>query len=146
MSFTEAISSGFRNYATFGGRARRSAYWWWALFAALVGTAAGVVDSSLGLATETGGGPLTGLVSLALLLPGLAVGARRLHDTGRSGFWLLMLLVPVAGPVVLLVFFVLDSQPGPNKYGPNPKEPAAAQDHAYGYGAAGQDPRYGTPS
>ena len=66
-------------------------------------------------------GLLTTLYSLAILIPSIAVGVRRLHDTGRSGWWLLIGLIPVLGSIVLIVFFVLDSEPGENAYGANPK-------------------------
>jgi uncharacterized membrane protein YhaH (DUF805 family) len=84
----------------------------------------GLIEGTLGLSGQNGYGILTGLYSLAIILPGLAVAARRLHDTGRSAWWLLIGLVPLVGPIVLLVFFVQDSQPGSNQYGPNPKESA----------------------
>jgi uncharacterized membrane protein YhaH (DUF805 family) len=64
---------------------------------------------------------LSGLFVLANILPALAVGVRRLHDTGRSGWWLLIALIPLVGVIVLIIFYVQDSQPGVNKYGPNPK-------------------------
>jgi len=75
-----------------------------------------------------GTGPIQGILQLALLIPGLAVGARRLHDTGRSGWWLLIGLIPLVGWIILLVFFVQDSKPS-NQHGPNPKGPGE------GYGA-----------
>ena len=84
--------------------------------------ALGFVENALGLGARDGGaGVLVSLYALVLLLPSLAVGARRLHDTGRSGWWLLIGLVPLIGSIVLIIFFVLDSQPGDNPYGPNPK-------------------------
>ena len=105
MSFPEAVQTVLtKKYADFSGRARRSEFWWFALFNAI-------------------GSPILGLiVSLALLLPGLAVAARRLHDTGRSGWWLLLIFVIVIGWIVLLVFYVTEGQPGDNQYGPSPKE------------------------
>lgn len=74
---------------------------------------------------EAGIGLLGGIYTLAVLIPGLAVTIRRLHDTGRSGWWFLIILIPILGPIVLLVFMVLDSQPTDNNYGPNPKSAIA---------------------
>jgi uncharacterized membrane protein YhaH (DUF805 family) len=110
-----------RRYVDFNGRAGRSEYWWFALANAIVAVALnilGKVGSGMGL-----GGVLMVpyyVYLLAVLLPSLSVGVRRLHDTGRSGWWLLLALVPVIGDLVLIVFFILDSTPGDNKYGPHP--------------------------
>jgi uncharacterized membrane protein YhaH (DUF805 family) len=130
MSFTAAIRSVLTQYAGFTGRARRSEYWWFALFTVLVGLAAAILDSVLGTtlgpdnsaAWRGSTGVIGIIVNLALLLPTLAVAVRRLHDTDRSGWWLLIGLVPIVGAIVLLVFFVLDSKPGTNRFGANPKE------------------------
>jgi uncharacterized membrane protein YhaH (DUF805 family) len=103
-------------YATFGGRARRKEYWMFFLINILVAIALAIIEAILGLP-----GILGGIYALALLIPGIAVTVRRLHDTGRTGWWILIGLVPVIGFIVLLVFMVLDSQPGDNAYGPNPK-------------------------
>ncbi|KAA0548517.1 DUF805 domain-containing protein [Bacillus sp. BGMRC 2118] len=105
-----------KNYVGFSGRARRKEYWMFALFNAIVSILLAIVEVITGLESM-----LTGLYSLAVLLPSLAVGVRRLHDTGRSGWWLLISLIPIIGAIVLLVFTVSDSQEGENKYGPNPK-------------------------
>lgn len=133
MSFGEAIRSGFDNYANFSGRASRSAYWWWALFNFLVSLAAQILDRALGLgpvgADTTYGlraGVITGLLGLALLLPSLAVGVRRLHDTDRSGWWLLIAIIPIIGWLVLIFFFVTPGTPGPNRYGPPPLDHPAS--------------------
>lgn len=171
MSFPAAVASALRQYVGFHGRARRSEYWWFFLFTSLLTLVASFVDSALGIADELGNGPVGAVAGLAILLPSLAVGVRRLHDTGRSGWWLLIGLIPLLGQIVLLVFFVQDSQPGSNQHGPNPKDPASIEGYGYGrpgygqpgqpgpgygvpgqagpgYGAPGQagpDPRYGTP-
>lgn len=108
-----------KQYAVFTGRAHRTEYWMFFLVNLIVYFALTAVD--VALAT----GVLSFLYSLAVLLPSLAVGARRLHDTGRTGWWLLIVLVPLIGAIVLIVFFVQDSQPGENAYGPNPKVAAA---------------------
>lgn len=120
-----------RQYAQFGGRARRKEYWFFVLFNVLFAFAFGLVDVGLGLWDQASGiGVLSGLYSLAVLLPGLAVSVRRLHDTGRSGWWLLIGLIPVIGALVLFVFFVLDGDAGENEYGPDPKAGARPGDVA----------------
>ncbi|SCE80988.1 DUF805 domain-containing protein [Micromonospora mirobrigensis] len=124
MSPVDAVKSVFAKYATFGGRARRSEYWWFALFSWVVSILASVLDGAFG--TRMGSGPsslgIIGLiVTLALLLPSLAVGVRRLHDTNRSGWWLLIVLVPLVGAIVLLVFFVMEGTRGENRFGADPK-------------------------
>ena len=111
-----------KKYATFSGRAQRAEYWYFLLFSTLIVIALSVIDGMTGSYNEDSGwGLLSGLYSLAVLLPSIAVGARRLHDTSRTGWWLLIGLIPVIGTIVLIVFFVLDSTPGDNAYGPNPK-------------------------
>lgn len=109
-----------RDYAKFDGRARRKEYWMFFLFNVIIAFVAGLLDSMLGLGMGTFG-ILSTLYLLAVFIPGIAVGVRRLHDTGRSGWWLLVALIPVIGVLVLLFFLVQDSEPGPNQYGPNPK-------------------------
>ena len=126
MSFVEAVLSGFDNYANFSGRAVRSAYWWWALFAWLAGVVANFIDSALGWRVfestvngiEQGSGPIGVVVGLALLIPNMSVAVRRLHDTNRSGWWLLLVLIPIIGWIVLIIFLASGGTPGPNKYGP----------------------------
>lgn len=132
MNFTQAVSSGYRKYVTFGGRASRSEYWWWVLFIILSSIVVGIVESALGLGSGTvtelegglsasyAGGPLSIIWSLVNLLPGIAVGVRRLHDTDRSGWWLLIGLVPLIGAIVLLVFFCTKGTAGPNRFGHDP--------------------------
>ncbi|MBS2967586.1 DUF805 domain-containing protein [Metabacillus sp. KIGAM252] len=105
-----------KNYVNFQGRARRKEYWMFTLFSALISLVLSIVELIAGLPSI-----LTGLYSLALLLPGLGVFIRRMHDTGRTGWWILIGLVPVVGAIVLLVFACQDSQPNENKYGANPK-------------------------
>ena len=108
-----------RNYAVFSGRARRTEYWMFTLFNIIIATAIAVVEGILGSP-----GFLGMLYALGVFIPTLAVSVRRLHDTGRSGLWLLIGLVPLIGFIVLLVFFVQDSDYGQNQYGPNPKTAA----------------------
>lgn len=118
MGFTEAVRSVLMKYVTFEGRARRSEYWWWVLFLVIVYAVTVALDAALGSAA------FTAVAALALFLPTLAVGARRLHDVGMSGWWLLLDLVPF-GALVLLVFALQDSRPGTNRFGPSPKDPPA---------------------
>lgn len=106
----------FKKYAVFGGRARRKEYWMFFLFNVIISIALAIADAVLGL------GFLSALYALAVLCPGFAVGVRRLHDTGRSAWWVLIILVPILGVLATLYFMVQDSQPGTNEYGPNPKE------------------------
>ncbi len=111
-----------KNYAVFGGRAQRKEYWFFTLFNMIFGFVLGFVDGIVGaINLETGLGILSGIYALAVLIPGIAVSVRRLHDTDRSGWWLLIALIPIIGVIVLLVFMVLDSKVGANQYGENPK-------------------------
>lgn len=115
-----------KKYAVFDGRARRKEYWLFVLFNLIIALVLGFIDGAAGLADpQSGYGPLGALYTLAVLIPGIAVSVRRLHDTDHSGWWLLICLVPIIGAIVLLVFMVRDSQPGQNQYGPNPKGAAA---------------------
>ena len=114
MSFSEAVKSGFDHYAKFDGRASRPAFWWWFLFTIMIAIAARILDTIIG-------SPVLGIVvSLGLLLPNLSVSIRRLHDTDRSGWWVLIALIPIIGFIVLLVFYLRQSDAGENKYGPPP--------------------------
>ncbi|MDB5471234.1 MAG: hypothetical protein JWR84_2794 [Caulobacter sp.] len=117
-----------RKYADFTGRARRSEFWLFYLFYFIVACVLGVIGNMVfgpaptsGAGMYYGGNPLSAIWFLAMLLPILAAGARRLHDTDRSAWWLLLWLVPIIGWIVLIVFYVMDGTPGDNKYGPNPK-------------------------
>jgi uncharacterized membrane protein YhaH (DUF805 family) len=110
-----------RQYAEFEGRARRKEYWMFVLVNLLIGCGLAVLDSVLHWTTSLGYGRLSGFYELAMLVPSLAVGARRLHDIGRSGWWQLIVLVPFAGVIVLIVFFAIDGQAGSNEYGADPK-------------------------
>ena len=105
-----------KKYAVFSGRARRKEYWMFFLFNIIIGFAIGLVEGFLGTM-----GILAIMYTLGVLIPGLAVAVRRLHDTDRSGWWLLIAFVPIIGGIILLVFMVSDSQPGENRFGPNPK-------------------------
>ena len=122
MNMQESVSSVLSQYATFSGRAMRSEFWWWVLFVILLSIATNLVDG-IALSPLLGysmfGGPqiLSGLVWLALLIPGIAVSVRRLHDVGRSGWWLLLCLVPLVGALVLLFWYVQPGEPGRNRFG-----------------------------
>lgn len=105
-----------QNYVGFQGRARRKEYWMFVLISFVISIILEVLQKALHL-----GQILTTLYSLAVLLPSLAVSFRRLHDTGRTAWWILIGLIPIIGTIILLVFMFLDSQEGENKYGPNPK-------------------------
>lgn len=111
-----------KKYAVFDGRARRREYWVFALVNLVIFFLLGWIEGILGIAPTTQYSVLATLFFLAVFLPSLAVSVRRLHDTGRSGWWVLIGLIPFIGWLVLFVFCVLDSQPGQNQYGPNPKE------------------------
>ena len=104
----EAVSSVMKSYARFSGRATRSEYWWFYLFWIIAVLVTGMINENL-----------AALVVLALLLPSLAVGVRRLHDIGKSGWWLLVMLIPLIGGLILLYFLVQPSE-GDNDYGPAP--------------------------
>lgn len=152
MSFGDSIGECFFNYMNFRDRAARAEYWWWLLFAVVVAVIAWVLDFLIFRGWEVG--PFQLVTALALLFPGLSVSVRRLHDTNRSGWWILLLIAlsilvvvgaiaaaaanpfnPISGPgllfigvpfVVLLAFailyvvwLVLPSNPGNNRYGPN---------------------------
>jgi uncharacterized membrane protein YhaH (DUF805 family) len=122
MSFTEAIRSVLNQYVGFSGRARRSEYWYWVLFYIIIGVIASLLDRAVFGSTNSW---FSYIVGLALFLPGLAVAVRRLHDTSRSGWWVLLGLIPVIGAIILIVFYVQDSH-GDNQYGPSPKAVGSA--------------------
>lgn len=111
-----------KNYVGFSGRARRKEYWMFVLFNLIFAIAAVLIDNVLGLAIkDVGYGPFYILYALATLIPSLAVGVRRLHDTGKSGWYFLLGLIPCVGGIILLVFFVTPGDSGSNLYGDDPK-------------------------
>ena len=111
-----------KKYAVFDGRAHRTEFWLFFLFSFIISFFLGVIVGLVGSLWF-----ITTLYALAVLIPGLAVSARRLHDTNRSGWWILTGLVPILGWIALLIFYVEDSRPGANQYGPNPKGVQATQ-------------------
>lgn len=128
MNMEQAVRSVLGKYADFSGRARRSEYWFWYLTVVIAYVVALIIDQVIGVPI------VTIIVALAVIVPTLAVGVRRLHDTDKSGWFILIGLIPFVGAIVLLVFFVMDSTPD-NQYGPNPK----------GGLNPGGPPAYGTP-
>jgi len=136
-----------KQYADFSGRARRTEFWMFVLFNLLAVIVLSIIDVLIGTASftatstgfATGGGLLTSLYQLAVLIPSLAVGARRLHDTGRSGWWQLLALIPLVGAIILIVWWATEGHAGANEYGMNPK-----QEMAGGYPQGGY-PQQGYP-
>lgn len=145
MSFGQSVKHVFSNYATFSGRASRSEFWWWYLFSSIVSTILllpalpwyiDLINSANSQAADAVVSlpPLTGLASLglilssvwalAILIPTIAVAARRLHDTNRTGWWLLLYFLCCFGLgfIILIIFWVLPSTPGPNRYGEGPAQ------------------------
>ncbi len=111
-----------KQYADFNGRARRQEYWMFVLFNVIFMFAASLLDKLLGLSDPlTGLGPLYGLYILAVFIPGIAVAIRRLHDIGKSGWMLLLALIPIIGGIWLIVLMVREGDRGDNQYGPDPK-------------------------
>jgi uncharacterized membrane protein YhaH (DUF805 family) len=128
MTFIQAIPAVLSKYATFTGRAARPEFWWWVLFVFLVNIVTVFIDHyfiapELGIEvfTEETPQPLSMVVSLGLLLPGLAVSARRLHDINRSGWWMLIILIPIIGGLVLLWWCLKEGDEGENEFGPPPE-------------------------
>jgi len=114
-----------KKYAVFSGRAGRKEYWHFSLMYVLISVILSLFDAIIGqLDTRTGIGLLSGLFALAVALPAIGVGIRRLHDTGRSAWWLLITLVPIIGILVLIVFWALRGDAGDNRFGPVPPQDA----------------------
>ena len=113
MDFTSAIKSGFSNYANFSGRASRSEYWYFTLFSVIVNIGASLIDQILGIYI------VAGLAGIALIVPGLSIAWRRLHDLDKSGAWWFIWFTCV-GIIVLFVWFVTKGTAGPNRFGPDP--------------------------
>lgn len=114
--------SAWEKFGVFSGRSRRAEYWYFCLFNLIIGIILGIIGGQFG----NGVNLLSSLFSFATIIPGLAVSVRRLHDVGKSGWMLLITLIPLIGMIWLLVLLATDSNPGDNKYGPNPKGVATA--------------------
>ena len=118
----------YKKYAVFSGRARRKEYWFFSLFLAIAYVLLMIVDGISGtLDPMSDLGLFSGIFALGSILPSIAVSVRRLHDTDRSGWWFLISFIPLIGGIVLLVFLCLDSSPGQNRFGANPKLEMAAE-------------------
>ena len=109
VSFVDAVKLAFTNYANFNGRSRRSEYWWFTLFNSIGSSVLGAIVPDL-----------VWIWTLALLIPGIAIVIRRLHDAGKSGWFYLWMLLPLAGQIIILIQLLKDSD-ADNKWGPNPK-------------------------
>ena len=120
MNFFEAISSGFSNYVNFSGRSSRSEYWFWTLFVILVVIVTSVIDYMI--TQGFGFSPITLIAELVFFLPGLAVSVRRLHDRDKSGWFLLLIFIPLVGAIILLIWYCQRGTIGPNRFGPDPLE------------------------
>ena len=118
MSFTEAVRICFQKYADFSGRARRSEYWWWFVFQLGVVTVLGVLTAALSNDGGSVASTMFALAWLGLTIPSLAVSVRRLHDTGRSGWYWLIGSVPLVGAIIVFVALASAGDPSENMYGP----------------------------
>ncbi|MCX7299391.1 MAG: DUF805 domain-containing protein [Rhodobacterales bacterium] len=132
MGFAEAVKSGFGKYVTFSGRAARSEYWWWILFYVILLSLAAAIDGLINPASLTveqapgsygvysTGGPVLLIAILLIILPTLAVAVRRLHDIDKSGWWILISLIPLIGSIVLIVWNCTKGTLGANRFGEDP--------------------------
>jgi uncharacterized membrane protein YhaH (DUF805 family) len=120
MTFGQAISSCYSQYATFSGRASRSEFWFFQLFSVLAAIAMAILDSMVGMNFAIFYGPLYVIFALANFLPALSVLVRRLHDTDRSGWWYWIILVPIVGIILLLVWWCTRGSWGQNRFGSDP--------------------------
>ena len=117
MSFAEAVRTCFSKYTSVEGRARRSEYWWFLLFAFLGNLVFAAVDRGV---FEQDVSVFGTIFSLAILLPAICVAVRRLHDRDMSGWWVLLNFIPLIGALILLIIYVLPGTEGPNRFGPDP--------------------------
>ena len=114
MNFVSAIKSGFNGYVDFSGRSSRSEVWWWILFSTIANLVAAILDGA------GGSGLFAIIITLGLLLPGIALQVRRMHDLDKSGWWLLILLIPLIGIIFALVWFCSKGTEGDNRFGSDP--------------------------
>ena len=119
MGFGQAISAGFSKYINFRDRASRSEYWFWILFYTLGAIATGVIDLALGVQVTSG------VFGLIMIIPNISVAIRRLHDRDYSGWWYLLVFIPLIGWLILFIWFCLKGTDGPNRFGPDPLANAA---------------------
>jgi uncharacterized membrane protein YhaH (DUF805 family) len=126
MGFGQAISTGFRKYVDFSGRACRSEYWYWVLFTIIVGLVAAFIDLQLNTQLDSS------IANLVIAIPSIAVAVRRLHDIDHSGWWILIGLVPLVGFILLLVWFVSEGTRGPNRFGPDPLDKNPVPNQQFG--------------
>jgi uncharacterized membrane protein YhaH (DUF805 family) len=114
MGFGQAIASGFSNYVNFSGRACRSEFWFWRLFYLLAAAGLGIIEGVVRIRAPVR------LLELGMFLPSLAMSIRRLHDLDRSGWWYFLILIPIIGWIVLLIWYCTKGTEGPNRFGPDP--------------------------
>lgn len=119
MDFGQAVSTGFSKYVNFRDRACRSEYWYWALFWGTVTIVTSIIDAVLDPNLQLA----TALFTLATIIPYIAVGIRRLHDLDQTGWWYLLSLIPLAGGILLAIWFMFKGTDGPNRFGPDPLAP-----------------------
>ncbi|MEG2173935.1 MAG: DUF805 domain-containing protein [Oscillospiraceae bacterium] len=110
-----------KNYFNFSGRARRKEYWMFALFNIIISFVLKMVDQGIGLSITQQVGVLSGIYGLFVMIPSLSLLFRRLHDVGKSAWWLLIVIIPVIGWIWLLVYTLMEGAAGDNQYGSNPK-------------------------
>lgn len=118
MDFSTAIKTVFSKYVEFSGRARPAEFWYWVVFSLIASIALTIVESVLfGIGGST---PFSSLFSLVIFLPSLAVAIRRLHDTDHSGWFYLLVFIPIVGWIILIVFYATEGTTGPNRFGADP--------------------------
>jgi uncharacterized membrane protein YhaH (DUF805 family) len=120
MGFGEAISSGLKNLTNFSGRASRSEFWWYVLFIWIVSIILHLILNAIGLNGNSAVGTGFVIVYVLQILAVIAVGCRRLHDTGKTGWLQLLWVIPCVGPIILIIFWVQAGQPGDNAHGASP--------------------------
>ena len=121
MGFIEAIKICFNKYVDFKGRARRSEYWFFYLFTIISSLVLGFMEGLIGIFPNTDQAVLANIFSLLVIIPSIAVGVRRLHDTNHSGWWYLLIIIPIIGWIIILIWLCKNSDEGDNRFGSNPK-------------------------
>ena len=125
----EWMTMPLKRYADFSGRTRRKEYWMFLLGVVIVAIVLGIIEGIVGLSGMVGGvyGPLTLIFALAIIIPGIAVQVRRFHDQDKSGWFVLLSLIPFVGGIIVLVFMCLEGTKGPNRFGPDPKDASGVE-------------------